>query len=105
MGCCGADPQGFTLGQAVAASACFPPLFGPMRIERAAERFKGGRANGTGAEERRRVLGDLRVTDGGVYDNLGLEPVWKGHRVVLVSDAGGLMDAEDDRSFFWTGRG
>ncbi len=54
-----------------------------------------------GADERRRILGHLRVTDGGVYDNLGLEPVWKSHRVVLVSDAGGLMDAEDDRSFFW----
>jgi NTE family protein len=61
----------------------------------------GGRAIGAGADERRRILGDLRVTDGGVYDNLGLEPVWKSHRVVLVSDAGGLMDAEDDRSFFW----
>ncbi len=91
-----ADPKGFSLAQAVAASACFPPLFGPMRIERAGERFKGGRG-----PERRRALADLRVTDGGVYDNLGLEPVWKSHRVVLVSDAGGLMEAEDDRSFFW----
>ncbi len=96
-----ADPKGFTLAQAVAASACFPPLFGPMRIERAAERFKGGRAAGVTGDERRKILSDLRVTDGGVYDNLGLEPVWKSHRVVLVSDAGGLMDAEDDRNLFW----
>ncbi len=36
-----APPEGFTLAQAVAASACFPPLFGPLRIDRAAERFKG----------------------------------------------------------------
>jgi NTE family protein len=96
-----ADPRGFSLAQAVAASACFPPLFGPMRIEGAAERFKGGRANGTSADERRQILSDFRVTDGGVYDNLGLEPVWKDHRVVLVSDAGGLMDAEDDKNLFW----
>ena len=41
------------------------------------------------------------MTDGGVYDNMGLEPVWKSHRVVLVSDAGGLMDAEADKNFFW----
>lgn len=89
-----ADPKGFTLAQAVAASACFPPLFGPMRMEGAPGRFKGGRAN-------QRALSDLRVTDGGVYDNLGLEPVWKDHRVVLVSDAGGLMDADDDGGWFW----
>ena len=96
-----ADPSGFTLAQAVAASACFPPLFGPMRIEGAAERFKGGRGGGAGADGRRKILDDLRVTDGGVYDNLGLEPVWKSHRVVLVSDAGGLMEAEEDKNLFW----
>ena len=96
-----APPEGFTLAQAVAASACFPPLFGPLRIERAPERFKGGRAPGLSADERRKILEDLRVTDGGVYDNMGLEPVWKSHRVVLVSDAGGLMDAEADNSWTW----
>jgi NTE family protein len=96
-----APPEGFTLAQAVAASACFPPLFGPLRIERAPERFKGGRAPGLTADERRTILEDLRVTDGGVYDNMGLEPVWKSHRVVLVSDAGGLMDAEADNSWTW----
>jgi NTE family protein len=91
----------FSLAEAVAASACFPPLFGPMRIDRAPERFKGGRALGKNAEGRKQILSDLRVTDGGVYDNMGLEPVWKSHRVVLVSDAGGLMDAEADKSFTW----
>ena len=96
-----APPEGFTLAQAVAASACFPPLFGPLRIDRAPERFKGGRAPGLNADERRKILEDLRVTDGGVYDNMGLEPVWKSHRVVLVSDAGGLMDAEADNSWTW----
>ena len=94
-----APPAHFTLAQAVAASACFPPLFGPMRIDGAPELFKGG--SGPPVEERRKILADLRVTDGGVYDNMGLEPVWKSHRVVLVSDAGGLMDAEADRSFMW----
>src|SRR5262249_21771388 len=28
------------------------------------------------------------LTDGGVYDNLGVEPVWDGFRSLLVSDAG-----------------
>jgi len=40
----------------------------------------------------RRTLRDLRrrvmLSDGGVYDNLGLEPVWKSHELVLCSDGG-----------------
>ena len=31
------------------------------------------------------------LTDGGVYDNLGLETVWKRYETVLVSDAGGKL--------------
>jgi NTE family protein len=30
----------------------------------------------------------IALTDGGVYDNMGLEPAWKTHQVVLVSDGG-----------------
>ena len=29
------------------------------------------------------------LTDGGVYDNLGLETAWKRYRTMLVSDGGG----------------
>jgi NTE family protein len=32
---------------------------------------------------------------------MGLEPVWKSHAVVLVSDAGGMFTAEGDRGLFW----
>ncbi|MCK5607504.1 patatin-like phospholipase family protein, partial [Candidatus Pacearchaeota archaeon] len=31
------------------------------------------------------------LTDGGVYDNLGLETAWKRYDTILVSDAGGKM--------------
>jgi NTE family protein len=31
------------------------------------------------------------LSDGGVYDNLGLETAWKNHRTVLVSDGGAMM--------------
>jgi NTE family protein len=47
------------------------------------------------------ILRDLRLTDGGVYDNLGLEPIWKDHAVVLVSDAGALFNFESDKNLFW----
>ncbi len=38
----------------------------------------------------------LVLTDAGVYDNLGIEPVWKRCKRVLVSDAGGRYQPEAD---------
>jgi NTE family protein len=37
-------------------------------------------------------MAGLQLTDGGVYDNMALEPVWKRHRTVLVSDGGAVFD-------------
>lgn len=92
-------PPAWTLGRAVAASSCFPPVFNPLPVELAPEQFAGGLALG------RADYGDcvrgLRLTDGGNYDNLGLEPVWKQAEYVLVSDGGGVFQAEPDRSLVW----
>jgi len=41
------------------------------------------------------------LTDGGVYDNLGLETAWKRYETVLVSDAGGKMRAEEEPKEDW----
>jgi NTE family protein len=92
-------PPDLMVGPAVAASACFPPLFGPMRVRLDPATLKGGRA--PAGPERDSCLRDLRLTDGGNYDNMGLEPVWKSHAVVLVSDAGGLFTAQSDRGLLW----
>ena len=74
-----------SLATAVAASSCFPPLFGPLRLPFKAEDFVGG--------SHRSLYGDhlrdrVELSDGGVYDNLGTEPVIKSGREILVSDAG-----------------
>ena len=74
-----------SLATAVAASSCFPPLFGPLRLPVRAEDFLRGR--------HRSAFGDhlrdrLELSDGGVYDNLATEPVIKRCREILVSDAG-----------------
>ena len=66
-------PGDMTIAEAVAASACFPPIFGPIKIK------KDGRTIG-------------HLTDGGVYDNTGMEPVWNSNKVVLISDAGTPFD-------------
>jgi NTE family protein len=74
-----------SLATAVAASSCFPPLFGPMHLPVTAESFLHGK--------HRSAYGDhlrdrIELSDGGVYDNLATEPVIKSSREVLVSDAG-----------------
>ena len=34
---------------------------------------------------------ELTLTDGGVYDNLGIETAWKRYRTILVNDGGGHL--------------
>jgi NTE family protein len=92
-------PADLAVARAVAASACFPPLFGPMRLHLDPAALKGGSAPRDARREE--CLSDFRLTDGGDYDNMGLEPVWKSHAVVLVSDAGGLFTNESDRGLLW----
>lgn len=75
------------LAVAVAASSAFPPVLSPMTLRFRAEQFKPETGSDLQtAEFRTRML----LTDGGVYDNLGLEPV-KNCPQVLVSDGGGQM--------------
>lgn len=79
------DHGRFSLALAVAASSCFPPLFGPVRFPARAEDFiRGGYRGFDGDHLRDRV----ELSDGGVYDNMGMEPAIKSCREILVSDAG-----------------
>ena len=87
-------PADWPLARAVAASSCFPPIFNPMKVHVPAARYAGGMF--PAGKQRDECLSDLRLTDGGNYDNLGLEPVWKDHATVLVSDGGGTFDFGPD---------
>lgn len=73
------------LARAVAASSAFPPVLSPVVIEKPGtfERVEGADLAGDPA-----FTSKLLLTDGGVYDNLGLETVWNRCSTVLVSDAG-----------------
>ena len=51
--------------------------------------------------QRRPFTSDIVLTDGGVYDNLGLETAFKRCRVLLVSDAGQKMSPEADPAGDW----
>ncbi len=86
------------LAVAVAASSAFPPVLSPVELDLDPEDFTPG--SGTdlqGDEYRTQVV----LTDGGVYDNLGLETAWKRYKTILVSDAGGGFTAEADPHRDW----
>jgi NTE family protein len=78
------------LARIVAASAAFPPYLSPAYIDvpELGIVLQPGSDLAAKAFTRR-----LCLTDGGVYDNLGLEPVWKRYRTILVSDGGGVTAA------------
>ena len=81
-----AEPGPLTLAEAVAASSSFPFAFPPLVRTMDVDAFSGGdpKAMAAGFRPGPRVA----LTDGGVYDNMGLEPAWKTHATVLVSDGG-----------------
>ena len=86
------------LAIAITASSAFPPFLSPLTLRFEASDFVPD--SGTdmqGDKFRDRVV----LTDGGVYDNLGLETVWKNFKTVLVSDAGGGFDIEDNPKRNW----
>jgi NTE family protein len=85
------DTPDVPLALAAAASSAFPPFLSPLRMNVASFTFRDG------VPERvvpRSLRVEAALTDGGVYDNLGLEPVWKRYKTVLVSD--GAHPSDDD---------
>jgi predicted acylesterase/phospholipase RssA len=74
------DFERITLADAVAASACFPPVFPPYTI--------------LGLYDDTHVA-TLRLTDGGVFDNQGMSALFEEECThIIASDAGGLMQVE-----------
>lgn len=76
------------LAKAVAASSCFPPVFRPMPMNLDPSDLEGGHAEKTDPNHRHDFVRQIALSDGGVYDNMGLEPVWKSHKTIFVSDGG-----------------
>ena len=93
-----APPPSLRIADIVAASCALPPFFAPMLLDGEAMHLTGGHPGLESPQERQAILRNIRLTDGGVYDNLGLEPVWKRHATVLVSDGGGVFRARTERT-------
>ena len=86
------------LAQAVAASSAFPPVLSPfeMRLEENAFTPNSGLDL-----QRKPFTTKVILTDGGVYDNLGLETAWKRYKTILVSDGGGHLQPEGEPKSDW----
>jgi NTE family protein len=91
------DPR-IQLAVAVACSSAFPPFLSPYRLDLRGNSWVTDEGNDLAVDEHR---DEWLLTDGGVYDNLGIETAWKQHRTVLVSDAGGRMPADADPDRDW----
>ena len=86
------------LAVAVAASSAFPPFLSPIELKLSASQYK---LDGTEKFHREPFNTRPVLSDGGVYDNLGLEPVLKRYTTVLVSDGGMPFQEQEAPSRVW----
>jgi NTE family protein len=89
------------LAVAVAASSAFPPVLSPLRLELDPAGWDPPSGRDSEDLHREPFLSEAVLTDGGVYDNLGLETAWKRYRTILVSNGGGKMQAEEEPHADW----
>jgi len=91
------DPS-IELAVAVAASSAFPPFLSPAHLEFKESDWIEEKGNDL---HRAPYTTDVVLTDGGVYDNLGLETAWKRYTTILVSDGGGHIAPEPSPHQDW----
>lgn len=89
------------VAEAVCASSAFPPYLSPHRITPRGQFV----ATPNAANDAEAFREQVYLSDGGVYDNLGLETVWKRYRTVIVSDGGGHLGAEEKPKSDWAQHG
>ncbi len=86
------------LALAVAASSAFPPVLSPAVLKLDPQGFTPNSGEDLQCPP---YTSRAFFSDGGVYDNLGLEPVWKRYRTVLVSDAGARIAPTSRPAINW----
>jgi len=89
------------LAVAVAASSAFPPILSPLKLELPESAWAPPSGQPSEDQHKEPYLTDVVLTDGGVYDNLGLETAWKKYQTILVSNGGGKMQPEPDPKGDW----
>ena len=96
----GYGPLGtWTLAQAVAASSCVPGAFSVVKAKQEPSSLTGGSYT---ERDRDKLVREIDLSDGGMFDNLGVEPVWQDHQTVLVSDAAPSFKPEPEIGWLWS---
>ncbi len=86
------------LAFAVAASSAFPPVLSPATLKLSHSDFV---PDSSCPLQKPPFTTEVVLSDGGAYDNLGLETAWKRYQTVLVSDGGGKMAYEAEPKHDW----
>ncbi len=87
------------LATALAASAAFPPFLSPLTLTLDPDSFE--KTDGADLYDRVELRRIVSLSDGGVYDNLGLETVWSRYGTVLSSDASDPLAVKTSRLWTW----
>jgi NTE family protein len=86
-----------SLAIAVAASSAFPPVLSPSELD-----IEQPVIDTPGADlHKEPYIEKAILSDGGVYDNLGLETITKRYATILVSDAGQKIAPDPDPHRDW----
>ena len=87
------------VSEVVAASSAFPPVLSPLVLQLSPDKYIPPQPSNDFSNPvyRSRVV----LADGGLYDNLGLEPIIKRTRRILVSDGGMPFAMAPRPSGFW----
>ena len=92
------------LATVVAASSAFPPVLSPAVLDLDPNSFQNGEdpppPGVTYPDFRQQIV----LSDGGVYDNLGLETAWKVCTTILVSDGGAPLTMQANPAHEWLGQ-
>jgi NTE family protein len=86
------------LAQAVAASSAFPPVLSPVVLKLDPDSFT---PNSGEDLQKLPYTQEIVLSDGGVYDNMGIETAWKNFQTILVSDGGSKMLPEAEPKHDW----
>ena len=91
------------LCRAVAASTAAPPFLSPVVMHFKESQFVPGSGDPQHGLQHAPYTTRVVLTDGGVYDNLGLESVWKQSQSVLISDGSAQFAPQPRPAMNWFG--
>lgn len=88
-----------SLAQVVAVSSAYPPFLSPVRLRMDPQRWQP--LPESDLAEELPLKSRLVLTDGGMHDPLALQPIWRDHYTLLVSDASHTREVWRNASAQW----